>query len=184
MICLLLNNAIVAGPCAITDPSVRQALYVAGFTEAEGVLRDPSGNGVTTIPATDPATALTLAEGYAIWPVAVTTDNAPVGEMVTGHVTALGQGVVTVTPQYGAAPVIPKPTQIAKVDFLKRFQSAELIAAKALEATDPNVAVFWEQFRAITDFVDLADPDVNQSVAYMESKGVLTADRAKAILTP
>ena len=189
MICLILSNTIILGPLN-WNPSgpwyenlLWQKLLDLGFGLKDSGLLNPDGTSLV-LPAEEPTAAIALAGGYSIWPVTVTPDAPASGQIVTGHTTTVASGVVTVTPVYGVAPVVTPSSQIAKVDFLKRFQSKELIAAKGLEATDTTIALFWEQFRAITNFVDLSDQDVTQAVDYMVTKNVLTADRATAILTP
>jgi hypothetical protein len=179
MICLVLNNNIVVGPTAWGDQEITLALFRAGFIDTPDK---------PLLPAEEPTSAATLANGYAILPVTVEPDAPPSGQIVTGHVTTIANNVVTVAPVYGPAPPAPTPpppsSQVAKVDFLKRFQDSELTAAKALEATDTNMGIFWEKFRAVTNYVDLTDTEITGAVNYLVTKQVLTQDRATAILTP
>lgn len=110
--CLIFNSGIILGPTYWGDLSIRQALFNAGFCESAAGIHAPDGTPLPPLPATEPTTALTLADGYAIFPVVVQPDSPPAGEIVTGHTTTVEAGVVTVAPVYGPAPVAPTLTVI------------------------------------------------------------------------
>jgi hypothetical protein len=107
MICLILNNAIILGPISWGDSSIRQALYIAGFSEAPGVLYAPDGSGLQPLPVLEPGNQIVLADGYAILPVTVVPDSPPAGQVVMSHTTTVAAGGVTVSPVYGPALVAP-----------------------------------------------------------------------------
>jgi hypothetical protein len=100
----------VIGPVSWPDPSVRQALYIAGFSESPAGLHAPDGSALAPLPGTEPTTGLTLADGYAILPVTSEPSSPPAGQVEINTSTVIANGAVTVSPVYGPAPVIPAPT--------------------------------------------------------------------------
>lgn len=81
---------------------------------------------------------------------------------------------------FTAPPMSPMITSLA---FIKRFTISEYQSIYA--STDPSVALFrLELDHAPGGMVDLSNPDVQSGVQYLASKGLLTADRASAIVTP
>lgn len=80
---------------------------------------------------------------------------------------------------------IPADTStISKLDFLNRFtDDVEFPALKAAEATNLDVAGFWEKFRA-AEYISLTDPRTITMVQKLEDGGLLAVGRAAEILTP
>ena len=75
----------------------------------------------------------------------------------------------------------PLPQLLTQLEFLRRFTSAERIAAKA--SRDPVVEDFI-YLLTLADNVRLDDEDTIAGVRYLESIGLLGAGRSEAILTP
>ena len=78
----------------------------------------------------------------------------------------------------------PAPSPLATITtyaFVLRFTAAEYAAVKA--SADANVQHLMFAL-ATAQVVDLTDPVVQQGVGYLASVGLLTADRATAILSP
>lgn len=70
---------------------------------------------------------------------------------------------------------------LTKLEFLRLFTDEELVRLKTLEAADPAVAVFWEQYRA-ADNLRLDDERTAMAIEYLASKGYITPERKSAIL--
>ncbi|WP_027190081.1 hypothetical protein [Fundidesulfovibrio putealis] len=80
------------------------------------------------------------------------------------------------------APSIPTPKiEHTKLEFLALFTDEEKIRLKALEATDPTVGLFWEEYRT-ADSIRLDDPRTVRAVEYLAAQGYITAARKAAIL--
>jgi hypothetical protein len=76
---------------------------------------------------------------------------------------------------------VPPVLELARADFRRRFTPAEAWAAKDLAKTDPTMAYGMDLFSDV-QVVHLQHPDTLQYVGYMQSKGILSAERAQAIL--
>ncbi len=83
----------------------------------------------------------------------------------------------------------PPPPPLTRLGFLSRFTDAELVAIKLAEfnAPDPTqramLQVLKESWLAATE-IDVTDPRTQQGVGMLVQAGLLTADRATAILSP
>lgn len=83
----------------------------------------------------------------------------------------------------------PAPAQVAqarkvqftRLEFLNLFADEEKVRLKALESTDPAVALFWEEYRA-ADSVRLDDPRTVGAIEYLVSKQYLAESRRADIL--
>lgn len=81
----------------------------------------------------------------------------------------------------------PTPTEAPKVspaEFKLLFTSVERVAIKAARATDPVIDDFFEivEDQRLT-YVDLGLQSTKDAIGYLQSKGLLTAERADAILS-
>ncbi|MFP5222284.1 MAG: hypothetical protein ACLGSA_08350 [Acidobacteriota bacterium] len=81
-----------------------------------------------------------------------------------------------------AAPTVPaSKIEHTKLEFLSLFTDEEKISLKALEDTDPTVALFWEEYRT-ADSIRLDDPRTVRAVEYLAAQGYIAAERKAAIL--
>lgn len=81
-------------------------------------------------------------------------------------------------------PVPPAPVrrvEFSKLEFLSRFTDEEKVQLKTLEATDPVVGLFWEEYRA-AESIRLDDPRTIKSVEHLASMHYITDDRKAEIL--
>lgn len=78
-------------------------------------------------------------------------------------------------------PVYPK---VSPVEFKLLFTSQERIAIKTARSTDPVIDDFYDivEDPRLT-FVDLGLQSTKDAIGYLQAKGLLTAERAVAILT-
>jgi len=76
-------------------------------------------------------------------------------------------------------PEIPREIQLTKLQFLRRFTTAERIAIRA--STNPVIVDFMQLLDLAQD-VRLDDPDTIQGVNYLEGLNLLAAGRAAEIL--
>lgn len=80
------------------------------------------------------------------------------------------------------APSVQAPKiEHTKLEFLARFTDEEKISLKALEDTDPTVALFWEEYRT-ADSIRLDDPRTIRGLEYLAAQGYIPAERKAAIL--
>lgn len=80
------------------------------------------------------------------------------------------------------APSVPAPKiEHSKLEFLALFTEEEKISLKALEGTDPTVALFWEEYRT-ADSIRLDDPRTIRAVEYLAAQGYIPAERKAVIL--
>jgi len=75
----------------------------------------------------------------------------------------------------------PVATTMTHLSFRKRFTFEERVAIEAAAVTDPAVRTVQKDFEAAQE-IDLAYPDLITGIALLVSKGLLTQDRADAIL--
>jgi len=81
------------------------------------------------------------------------------------------------------APSVPaRKIELTKLEFLALFTDEEKISLKALEGTDPTVALFWEEYRT-ADSIRLDDKRTIRAVEYLASQGYIPAERKTAILS-
>lgn len=73
-------------------------------------------------------------------------------------------------------------TKITKLAFKNRMTSVERIAIRAAAESDPVIYDFMDLVSDAT-FIDLARPDTQIGVNYLETQGHLAAGRANEILT-
>jgi hypothetical protein len=76
-----------------------------------------------------------------------------------------------------------KNTRFSKVEFENRFIWDEQLAIEAASETDPGVRVFYRKILT-AEFIDLADTNTQNGIAYLVSQGLLTPERGTTILTP
>lgn len=70
---------------------------------------------------------------------------------------------------------------LSRADFQRRFLPAEFFAVKQLAQTDANMAYAFGLFEASQE-IRLDHTDTQQFVGYMQVRGILTAERAAAVL--
>ena len=100
----------------------------------------------------------------------------------------LENGIWTAPPAPEQLPEpIPVPTEAPKVspvEFKLLFTSAERVAIKAARQADPVIDDFYD---IVEDphltYVDLGLQSTKDAIGYLQSKGLLTAERAAVILT-
>jgi len=71
--------------------------------------------------------------------------------------------------------------ELSKLQFLGLFTDEEKVSLKALESSDPTVALFWEEYRT-ADTIRLDDPRTIRAVEYLAGRGYLAEGRKEAIL--
>lgn len=74
-----------------------------------------------------------------------------------------------------------RKVQLTRLEFLNLFTNEEKVRLKALESTDPTVALFWEEYRA-ADSVRLDDPRTVGAIEYLVSKQYLAESRRADLL--
>lgn len=84
-------------------------------------------------------------------------------------------------------PVEAISRQISALDFKRRFALSEWVAADALRLQGDGVMrYFFDELLMVAssgDNVHLDHPNTVQGIGYMQSKGILTAERAATILS-
>jgi hypothetical protein len=83
-------------------------------------------------------------------------------------------------PEFANMVPVPK-TRLTHIEFMDRFWPGEESAIYA--SNDPVIQKAIRRFNLSTD-VDLTRADLQMYVNYLVTVGILTADRATAILTP
>lgn len=80
-------------------------------------------------------------------------------------------------------PEVPVPSKVSPVEFKLLFTPQERVAIKAVQATDPMVADFYEivEDPRLTH-VDLGLASVQQALTYLMKLGLLAPDRLEKIL--
>ena len=73
------------------------------------------------------------------------------------------------------------PREFTRLEFLNLFTVQEQVLLKGLEATDPVVGLFWEQWRG-AEFISTDDPRTIAGVDQLAADGHITPARADAIL--
>lgn len=81
-------------------------------------------------------------------------------------------------------PTPPEAPKVSPAEFKLLFTSVERVAIKAARATDPVIDDFFEivEDQRLT-YVDLGLQSTKDAIGYLQSKGLLTAERADAILS-
>ena len=87
-----------------------------------------------------------------------------------------GQGFL---PVYVVIPEPVVPRDITAIAFLQRFTTAERVAIRA--SADPIIADYLDLLRVST-LVNLDNADTVQGVSYLVAQGLLTPERADALL--
>jgi hypothetical protein len=82
----------------------------------------------------------------------------------------------------GPEPEPYQPPVITKVAFISRFTPQEYVGVVAATKTDVEVQAWYDLFQA-ANVVDLSDPRTVAGVNSFVTKGLLTQERADAILT-
>ena len=80
-------------------------------------------------------------------------------------------------------PVVEKSTVMSRYVFSQRFHADEMIGILAAQASDPAVALFMKLLDYAQE-VDLTDVNLQSAFVHMVTAGLLTQERATAILTP
>ena len=99
------------------------------------------------------------------------------------HVLFNPQNLAAVTAWRDGIDNPPKSTVMSRYVFSQRFHSDEMLAILAAQSTDTAVALFLKLLD-YAEQVDLTDTNLTSAFAHMVSAGLLTQDRATAILTP
>lgn len=88
------------------------------------------------------------------------------------------------TPPVAAYSQPVEVSKVSPVEFKLLFTAPERVAIKAARATDPVIDDFFDivEDPRLT-FVDLGLQSTKDAIGYLRSMGLLTADRAAAILT-
>jgi hypothetical protein len=123
MICLVKDETIVVPPVPLGDPSIRQAFFIAGYTEVSGVLTDPTGYVPPALPIPGPEVPVDMGSGYKIFPVIVEPSNPPDGQVLVGWTDTVGLDAVTRSPVYGPSPQQPTLAE-QKATWLKQLMAA------------------------------------------------------------
>ncbi|GFK95752.1 hypothetical protein NNJEOMEG_03620 [Fundidesulfovibrio magnetotacticus] len=160
------------------DADSRDFLAALGVAEPESddVTVETGGQAVRIV--SDQAKAVAACPAFSRYPTFVASD----GRVVSGPKT--WQECLDFEAASGGGGFAPDPQALAeltRLDFLARFTEAELVLLKSLEASDPNVGLFWEQWRAATT-VRGDDPRTVRALDYMTAQGHLAPGRKEAIL--
>lgn len=81
-------------------------------------------------------------------------------------------------------PVDAPGTLLTPAEFRARFTDAELLAFVRLSRSDEMAGLLMLRLSTASDGLDLASDSVHRSLDYLTARGVLTAERAQAIMTP
>lgn len=81
-------------------------------------------------------------------------------------------------------PMSHETPKVSPVEFKLLFTAPERVAIKTARATDPVIDDFYDivEDPRLT-FVDLGLQSTKDAIGYLQSKGLLTAERAAVILT-
>ena len=95
----------------------------------------------------------------------------------------LENGTWTAPPEPEPTPAPTEAPKVSPVEYKLLFTSAERVAIKAARATDPVIDDFYDivEDPRLT-YVDLGLQSVKDAINYLQSKGLLTAERAAEIL--
>lgn len=82
------------------------------------------------------------------------------------------------------APAVPEAPKVSPVEFKLLFTPQERVAIKQARASDPVIDDFYDivEDPRLTS-VDLGLQSTKDAIGYLQSNGLLTAERAAAILT-
>lgn len=83
-------------------------------------------------------------------------------------------------PEPTPAPV-PAPPPLSKIEFLRLFTPAEIVAIRAAASTNELVA-YYQYMLDATTVVLLTDPDIVSGVPMLEAGGLIAPGRASQIL--
>ena len=81
------------------------------------------------------------------------------------------------------APVVSRPTQITPLEFMARLTEGEAHAISAAAIAAPAI-LFWLIQCSGASYIDLVDPRTVAGVQALAAAGLLTSDRATALVTP
>ena len=82
-----------------------------------------------------------------------------------------------------APPPAPPPTQISPLEFMARLTPAETTAISTA-ALGNAALLMWLVQASAAQYIDLTDPRTKEGLDALVAAGLLTADRAAAVLTP
>lgn len=150
---------------------------LGGQPQGDDVTLEHGGHPVRVV--SKHALAAQLCPAFGAYPAVAVPDGAG-GMRVCSPVADWAGCLAFAGEEPGPEPARP-PGALTKLEFLGRFTGEEKMALKALEATDPNVALFWEEYRAAQS-IDLGDPRTVHAVEYLGAQGLLAPGRADAIL--
>lgn len=86
-------------------------------------------------------------------------------------------------PAVDLEPLAPTPPKVSPVEFKLLFTPAERVAIKAARATDPVIDDFFEIVEdPRLSHVNLGLQSTQDALAYLETKGLITAERRIQIL--
>lgn len=180
MMCLIQGGQIMHGPSSVGG--IMPVLFGLGYTLEDGTLLTAGGEPVEL--PTNPVQSVTLGEGISIFPAVLVEDDAPEGKILAGREPVILPDRVELRPVWADAPPPPAPAplpELTKLQFLARFTDEEKVLLKSLEATDPTVALFWEEYRT-ADSIRLDDPRVIRGLTYLASQEHITEARKLEIL--
>jgi len=83
--------------------------------------------------------------------------------------------------EIAAALALPPIVIVSPLEFRRLFTQAERIAITQAGYTDAQVRVFLDD-AAAADEINLSHDEVTTGVAYLQATGLVTADRAAAVL--
>jgi hypothetical protein len=88
---------------------------------------------------------------------------------------------VTVKEVEDPPPPPPPPLALAALDFRRLFTDAETVAITQASQTNPQLRIFMDD-ESSAGIVHMDDPEVTGGVASLISAGLLTQERANAVL--
>lgn len=75
----------------------------------------------------------------------------------------------------------PPRTKFSSRDFLKRFTKQEQLAVVTATMSNAQVKLLWDNLLA-ADYIDLADPEVEEGIDYLIAQELIGADRKAEVL--
>jgi hypothetical protein len=165
---------ILHSPLDGASRNLMQAL--GGEPSGPDVTISMEGRSVRIIP--DHALAVAVCPNFSAYPALVVKDGETL--RVKSPVGSWAECAAFVeTP--AQPPLEAAKPPLSKLEFLRLFTDEELVRLKTLEASDPVVAVIWEQVRAAEN-VRLDDERTVRGAEYLASKGYIAPERKSAIL--
>ncbi len=132
--------------------------------------------GVTVIDKHSEAVA--ACPNFSAYPALVVKDGDTMRVLSPFSTWAEAQAFIDNTP---APPVEQRKMELTKLEFLSLFTDDEKVQLKALESTNPVVALFWEEYRT-AETIRLDDPRTVRAISYLAMQGYITDARKNEIL--